>query len=213
MLVSLTWANLLNTASSAHLHAGRSGAAGPVVCDLSPPALTIGLISDRLCVLTPAQAAALRAGQFSVDIHTSAFPGGEIRGQIKRSFNPCDFDGDGRSDPAIARTNGVNAFWCDGRDDYTIYREGAQSQYWTLRSSDGGVTLQNWGVTNDFPHSVPDYDGDGRTDLANSRRLNGQRQWWVRSSLTGGPLPGASGALFGSGASPGAVRVNRGLQR
>ncbi len=246
-LVSAQWNNLTQNTTGVHLHAGRSGTAGAVVCDLTAPPTINGQAIDRLCVLTPSQAAALKSRQMYIDVHTPTLPGGEIRGQIKRSFNPCDFDGDGRSDQTIIRNNGANLFWwvrlssggvavyqwgtandldgprrmCpdidgdgkadptiyrqpqtgpahfwtllsstgaavvrqwgstsddpvsadfdgDGRDDYAIFRD-VPGQYWILRSTDGGVTLDNWGIDVDWPHVAPDYDGDGKTDVGVQR--------------------------------------------
>ncbi len=328
-IVAYSW-SMSSAATSAHLHVGRSGTAGgAAICDLLPAAVADGESADRLCALTPTQAAALRSGQVYIDVHTTAAPGGQIRGQLKRTFNPCDFDGDGAADKVIVRNNGANLFWwvlqsgggvatyqwgtsgdfasnrmlCpdidgdgkadptifrnttpaffwtlqssngaarvqqwgmmdddprmtgdydgDGRDDYTIYRDGTHSQYWTIRSADGHATASTWGVNGDFPHSVPDYDGDGRTDfgvqrggqfwlrtgatgevsvipwgtgsdfvqsldfdgdgrtdLANTRLAGGQREWWIRGSLTSGPLSGASGRLFGSTAVPASTRTS-----
>ena len=60
---------------------------------------------------------------------------------------PVDFDGDRKRDIAV-------------------YRSGT---WFTLRSSDGGVTATQWGG---LPQDIPvpeDYDGDGKTDVAVSR--------------------------------------------
>ncbi len=331
-LITASWNNLPDVPTSAHLHIGRSGTTGgPGFCDLVPTAINNGIVFDRLCVVTPAQVAALKSGQVYVDVHNAVHPAGAVRGQIKRGFNPCDFDGDGKSDPTIVRNNGVNLFWfilrstggvmvhqwgtsgdffgsrlmCpdmdgdgkadptiwragpaaqywtllsstggalvqqwgttsddprvigdydgDGRDDFAIHRPGAQSQYWVLRSSDSTILLRSWGITGDFPQSVPDvdgdgrtdlvvqrggqfwvqtngltsiqtqvlsfglgsdfhqgqdYDGDGRTDIAISRISGGQREWWIRSSMTGLPMsPYGSGTIFGSVASPASQRA------
>ena len=46
------------------------------------PAATSGAIPEQTYPVTPAQIASLEAGQMYFNIHTSAFPGGEIRGQI-----------------------------------------------------------------------------------------------------------------------------------
>ena len=56
-----------------------------------------------------------------------------------------------------------NDFDADGKNDIGIYRNGI---WYILRSSDGGVTITEWGrLAQDIP--VPgDYDGDRRTDIA-----------------------------------------------
>lgn len=81
-LVSVQWSGLGGAAAAGHLHSAAAGANGPIVCNLSPPALASGAIVDALCGLTANQLAALRNGLFYVNIHTANNPGGEIRGQI-----------------------------------------------------------------------------------------------------------------------------------
>jgi hypothetical protein len=81
---------------------------------------------------------------------------------------PADYDGDGRTDPAVWRS------WT-----------GAWS---VARSSDGVVTSLSLGRLNDVP--VPaDYDGDGRVDRAVWRPTTGE--WLVvKSSIAWiGPTP------------------------
>jgi hypothetical protein len=61
-----------------------------------------------------------------------------------------DFDGDGKTDPAIMRSAGI----------------GATYQWWISNSSDGSVRTFSFGVR---PRDVPapaDYDGDGKDDVA-----------------------------------------------
>ena len=91
----------------AHIHCGAAGVNGPVVVFLypegPPPVLIPGRFSGVLAegtitdaFLAPGQAACpdgvtdfddliakMRSGEAYVNVHTSAFPGGEIRGQIR----------------------------------------------------------------------------------------------------------------------------------
>lgn len=63
---------------AAHLHQALPGANGPVILPLAGgPVQWTGA-----GMLTAAQAAALQAGGVYVNVHTSAFPAGEIRGQL-----------------------------------------------------------------------------------------------------------------------------------
>jgi len=78
---TLTWtvnfSGLLGPVVAAHLHQGAPGVPGPV-------AVPIGTVSPSTgsAVLSAAQVADLLAGNFYVNIHTSVFPGGEVRGQM-----------------------------------------------------------------------------------------------------------------------------------
>jgi len=79
----ITYSGLSGPATAAHLHgpAGPQGKA-PVVLWLSkqgsPPENPI----KGEATLTPEQAQQLAAGEWYVNIHTQAHPGGEIRGQV-----------------------------------------------------------------------------------------------------------------------------------
>lgn len=61
----------------------------------------------------------------------------------------------------------------DGRDDLALYRvgatAGAQSFFYTIRSSDSTFTSQQFGLSGDT-YCGRDYDGDGITDVAVFRR-------------------------------------------
>jgi hypothetical protein len=72
------FAGLTSPTSAAHVHVGAPGVAGGVVF-----ALTIaGTRLSGTFTPTAANLTALRAGNWYVNVHTTAFPGGEIRGQI-----------------------------------------------------------------------------------------------------------------------------------
>jgi hypothetical protein len=70
--------NLQGTETALHIHGpAAAGASGPIVFTLPLGSPAFGTLA-----LTPAQGADLLAGLWYVDVHTSAFPNGEIRGQI-----------------------------------------------------------------------------------------------------------------------------------
>jgi CHRD domain len=73
------------TALVAHIHVGAVGVAGP-------PLVTLLGGSGHYCgvsqTLTPAEVASLKANGMYVNIHTAAFPGGEIRGQLNQQVQP-----------------------------------------------------------------------------------------------------------------------------
>jgi hypothetical protein len=85
----VTYSGLSGTLNAAHIHTGAAGVAGgvilPLVAGPSPMSgtLTAADFSASGSVTTFAQAvAAIRAGTTYFNLHTSANPGGEIRGQI-----------------------------------------------------------------------------------------------------------------------------------
>jgi hypothetical protein len=75
---------------AAHIHIGPRNVAGPIVVGLmTPPAATSTVSACITAVeggdLTPAELAAIAADprNYYVNVHTSNWPGGEVRGQLK----------------------------------------------------------------------------------------------------------------------------------
>ena len=76
----LSYRGLTGTAIAGHFHGPAAvGASAGVALAFKGP-LTSRM--DGQATLTPAQMAELLAGKWYVDIHTRAFPGGEVRGQL-----------------------------------------------------------------------------------------------------------------------------------
>jgi len=76
----VTYAGLSGAATAAHFHgpamAGQNaGVVVPITGNLASPIV-------GSAVLTPSQAAELSAGKWYVNVHTAAYPGGEVRGQV-----------------------------------------------------------------------------------------------------------------------------------
>lgn len=82
--VDLNWSGLTASATAATIHGPAApGTNAPVIFSLSGvTATTSGFIPEQTFAITPAQVADLEAGLFYFNVHTSNFPGGEIRGQI-----------------------------------------------------------------------------------------------------------------------------------
>jgi hypothetical protein len=81
--VSLVFSGLSSGQTDAHIH-------GPAVPGVSAPPifpLPLGQISDFSITLTPSQVQDLKNGLFYVNVHSSNFPSGEIRGQFASSLS------------------------------------------------------------------------------------------------------------------------------
>lgn len=85
--LSGSFSNLSSGYVASHIHQGFSGNNGPVLFNLNATTLlpnTAGNYSrtDNSFVLTKEQVQLLKDGGLYVNIHTTNFPGGEIRGQL-----------------------------------------------------------------------------------------------------------------------------------
>ncbi|CAN5425735.1 hypothetical protein BH10ACI3_BH10ACI3_26780 [soil metagenome] len=149
---TVVFTGLSSAQTASHIHAPAAiGANAAVAINFGTVGGTSGTITGSTTV-TPTQLAQIRAHQGYVNVHSTTFPGGEIRGQlgIKR---PVDFDGDGRQDFSILRFPG------------TAPPATNQITYYNLNSTTG-PSAAVWGDANtDFP-TPGDYDGDGKDDLA-----------------------------------------------
>ena len=208
--LSCTYSGLGSNASDAHIHTnGPVGVNGPVLFNLTGASGTSGTLTLAPTAVTPAQVADLRAKRWYVNIHTTNFSDGEIRGQIKIATTPFDFDGDGRTDIRVLRA-ADNGFYTlnsksdsmsfnslagsstlnsatddydgDGRGDLlTFFTSGTARMWRILQTGSNTVREVHWGLTTD--QVVPaDYDGDGKTDIAVYRRTAGI--WFILQSTT-----------------------------
>ena len=81
------------TPNAAHIHYGAVGVAGPVVFPLGSSPIT-SPINFTSIPLDATQRAELLANQFYVNLHSTAYPNGEIRGQLLQA-NPSGNGGGG----------------------------------------------------------------------------------------------------------------------
>jgi hypothetical protein len=105
----------LEEVAGAHFHCAPAGVNGPVAFGLIEPG-ACAFVNDRIeCTLTNADAtlvncipttgqvvnniaslrAAMAAGNIYLNVHTTAFPGGEIRGQVQSAFREGCLHGPG----------------------------------------------------------------------------------------------------------------------
>jgi CHRD domain-containing protein len=80
---SVTYSGLTGPATMAHFHGpAAEGKNGPVAIWLSKKGEPVESPIKGEATLTPEQAQQFSAGEWYINVHTQAHPGGEIRGQV-----------------------------------------------------------------------------------------------------------------------------------
>lgn len=82
LMIDISASGFVAPITAKHIHKAPVGVAGGVVFALSGPTGGTSLTSHDMFVLTEAMEADFLGGLYYVNIHSSAFPGGEIRGQL-----------------------------------------------------------------------------------------------------------------------------------
>lgn len=131
------------TAVAAHFHVGARGVNGPVVFALSGGPTTW---QGTTPVLSAAQVADVRAARWYVNVHTSANPGGEIRGQVELAALPTTYGGGCPLAGAATPEIGSSGVACLGSSfDITLFGGSAARPCVVLfgasRDVNGGVPL------------------------------------------------------------------------
>jgi hypothetical protein len=82
--VDENWSGLTAPTTASHIHGpGGAGTNAPILFPFSGvPFATAGAIPEQTFSITPQQVSWLFAGYLYMNVHTSTFPGGEIRGQL-----------------------------------------------------------------------------------------------------------------------------------
>ena len=137
----VTYINLTGTITGGHFHTADSGRNGPVVRPIgtsgAPASSTVSGVwrSTDGSPLTPALAESLLTGRAYVNFHTSANPGGEIRGQVLLSTGvgfTARLDGSQENPPVATAATGTGSVVLNARRDTVKYDVTYQSLSGTI---------------------------------------------------------------------------------
>jgi CHRD domain len=91
--LSVTYAALTGTLTASHLHQAAVGLNGSVIVNLAPSTGANAGTFGGTFSIPPANEASLLSGNFYVNLHSTAFSGGEIRGQLALLPKPkCEIE-------------------------------------------------------------------------------------------------------------------------
>lgn len=106
----------IDNVTASHIHEGVLGSNGPVIAPLFGGSGTFdpGHPISGTVTLTPTQITKLMAGDYYINVHTSDFPGGELRGQIRAYTPATDYNalllGRNEATPVVTSAKGVARF-------------------------------------------------------------------------------------------------------
>lgn len=79
LCIGMTWRRLSTNVVAAHIHEGGPDVAGPVLIDFD----TVGLRHGKVRRCLDVSDVETEAEEFYVNVHTTKYPAGEIRGQLR----------------------------------------------------------------------------------------------------------------------------------
>lgn len=127
-------------ASVAHIHSGAAGVNGPILFPLTETAAGSGVWATAAdATMTEAQLALLRAGGLYFNAHSTAFPAGEIRGQIAREVRFASLTGGEEVPPTPSLATGTGTLVVDT----------------ATRAASGGITIAGMTATMAHVHQAP----------------------------------------------------------
>ena len=114
LTVTGSFAGLSGTYAASHLHGGAAGMNGPVVIALSPTVdadMMGGTFeaSANTFTVRPTFADSIRAGLVYVNVHSSTFPSGEIRGQLGTGMQSLPFSLSGANEVPPVETDATGS--------------------------------------------------------------------------------------------------------
>lgn len=188
--------------TAAHIHLGLAGESGAVAVPLSStPAVIAGTVG-----VTPEQRAAIEEGRAYVNIHSAAFPDGEIRGQIVRPGETvwtARLSGDQENPPTASTATGLGEFLVNGSGGVMRYLvRTTLSAPPTMAHIHTGAIGVNGPVTIDFASSgaILGATFSGTRPVTSTTDLEAGR-WYVNTHSTMFP----SGEIRGQLLRPGEV--------
>jgi hypothetical protein len=155
IVVNLFFSGLAAPATAAHIHGftGPGTNSGVLFGFTGVPVATSGAIPPQTFSITPAQVYSLLNGLAYFNIHTSTFPGGEIRGQILMTNAPPA--------PAISslamNSNGLSVSWVTALGRTNILQRGSSANGEFPPSNFSNILLltNTTGLATNFLDSVP----------------------------------------------------------
>jgi hypothetical protein len=136
----ITVTGLTGTFSAAHIHGGAVGVSGGVVFPLAGGPLVFG---GTVGPLSAAQENQLKSGTLYVNVHSSTFPGGEVRGQITATRNQaivvCTGAKEVPPNPSSGTGSGTLVLNANGTVTYDIDFSGMTGAFTVAHIHDGAA--------------------------------------------------------------------------